>query len=236
MLMQNVIPAHNYQYHGVYLWYGDGDSGSNGNDRTFNIFGRPGSAVVGGGGHGGTNANTAQCNTSPMGNIDSNDNTCESCMFYGYLTAPVTSITCEGRGNTSDAVAYAAAAFFGVWPQDGIYDVAATNTHASGSVPNPASTYYGPGCVIVETGTSAINDGAVDVSTTTGFEEIRSVNGSDTANVTTALGYRPSGYQASYSSVDPNAFANWGNGAGASYALSLQPYPYGHFNSNYPWG
>jgi hypothetical protein len=236
MLMQNVIPAHNYLYHGIFVWDVGADSGGNGNDRSFALEGIPGSAVVGGGGHGGTNANNATCNTSPMSNIDSNDNTCESCMFYGYLTAFQTGITCEGRGNTSDAVAYAAATFAGVWPEDGIYDVATTSTHAAGSVPNPNVVDHGPCGVFVETGTSAINDGAVNVSTNTGVAELASINFSDTAPVTTALGYRPSGYQFGFSNIDGNAFNGWSNGAGAAYALTLQPYPYGHFNSNYPWG
>jgi hypothetical protein len=126
--------------------------------------------------------------------------------------------------------------FAGVWHTDGIYDVAATNNHGSGATPNPLTINYAPGSVLVETGTSAINDGAVDVSTTTGFQELRSTNFSDTAPVTTALGYRPSGYQQSFGSVDPNAFNGWSNGAGTAYGLALQVYPYGHFGSTYPWG
>jgi hypothetical protein len=236
MLMQSGIPTHNYKYHGIFLWVSNADSGGNGNDRSFSLASPPGSAIVGGGGHGGTSTGTAQCNTSPMGNIDSSDNTCESCMFYGYLTSFVSGITCEGRGNASDGVAYAAASFAGVWHTDGIYDVAATNNHGSGATPNPLTINYAPGSVLVETGTSAINDGAVDVSTTTGFQELRSTNFSDTAPVTTALGYRPSGYQQSFGSVDPNAFNGWSNGAGTAYGLALQVYPYGHFGSTYPWG
>jgi hypothetical protein len=236
MLMQNVIPAHNYKYHGIFVWDAASDSGGNGNDRSFGLAGPPGCACVGGGGHGGTDGGTGQCNTSPMGNIDSTDNVSESCMFYGFLTGYQSGITCEGRGNGADGVAYVAATFFGVWQFDGIFDVAVTNSHGSGSVPNPGNTDYSPGGVIVETGTSAVSDGAVNVSTTTGFIELGSQNFSDTAPVTTALGYRPPGYQTGYGSVDPNGFDGWANGAGAAYALSLQVYPYGHFNSTYPWG
>jgi hypothetical protein len=231
MIMQSIIPAHNYSYGGVALDGSSASGGGNGGDRTLTLNAVPGTYIIGGGGHGGTDGNVAQCNTSGIGNLDSVDNTCESCMFAGYRTAFTSSITCEGRGNASDAVAYAAAGFIGTWVGNVLYDFGTTSNHGSGAVPNPNSVSYPPRGVVVTSGTSAINDGATDGPS--GSSEIGSINGNaEPANCTTTLAYWPSQNQYGYSSRDPGNFQNFANGAGAAYIVCLQPYPYGHFGSN----